>query len=316
MKDDLVGYLLDALSAEEEAQVERRLEQDPGLAKELDRLRRVMVPLADDDCIEPPDGLANRTLEFVREASLPAAAARREWNHESRALMRPVDFAVAAGLLCIAAMLVLPAIATIRGDHGRVLCADQLRQVGVSLAMYADNENGQFPYVDSDGPMSYAGVFTVSLQAKDLLTDERQFVCPSAKSALVHIPRSLEEYLSTLQNPSRALYQRRHLSGSYGYSLGFHENGRHRGATLSGLHPLISDRPPRDHEIAYVNSPNHDGKGQNVLYGGGNVRWLPSRIYGRDDLFRNSDCQIGAGIGASDAVIGVSEASPYPSPTY
>lgn len=314
MKEDILGYLFDALDLEEEARIEKRIDQDPEFRKKVEELRRLTLPLAEDDCIEPPKGLAERTLAAIHAANVPASdRVVREWSAEPRTAMRPIDFAVSACLLGIAAILVFPAIASIRGDHSRILCTDQLRRLGVCLAMYANQENGQFPYIDAEGPMAYAGSFAIQLKARDLMTDEQLLICPSANSSLVKVP-AMGEYLAALERPEQVERDRKYMSGSYGYALGFRQSGSHRGLTTqSDAHPVLSDRPPRQQEIMYVNSPNHQDQGQNVLYAGGNVRWLPSRVYGKDDLFRNNVCQVAAGVGPTDSVIGVSEASPYPS---
>lgn len=315
MNEDILGYLFDALEGDDEARIEKRMDQDPEFRKRVEELRRLTLPLAEDDCIEPPPGLADRTLRFIQAANTPAPSplAAREWAPEPRTAMRPLDFAISACLLGIAALLVFPAIASIRGDHARIRCTNQLRELGISLAMYANQESGLLPFVDAEGPMSYAGAFTVQLKARDLIPNEQLLVCPSANSSLVKVP-SLTEYIEEMATPEKAAKERRYMSGSYGYALGFRQNGMHKGLTISlNTQPVLSDRPPRAEEIRFTNSPNHQDRGQNVLYAGGNVRWLPCRVFGRDDLFRNNACQIGAGVGPHDTVIGVSEASPYPS---
>jgi hypothetical protein len=310
MKEDILGYLLDALEPHEQDAIEKRIEQDPAFREEVEASRRLTFPLARDDHIEPPPGLAARTLAFTRTTIFAAAA--NDWA-EARSRMRPIDFAVAAGILCVAAMLVFPAIATIRGDQARVLCAEQLRNLGVALAMYAEQESDRFPYVDATGPMNNAGIFAVLLKSRELITDGRALVCPSANSAVALIPE-VSEYLEERMDPSRVANLRRNMAGSYGYVLGYQQDGTHRGFTFrNDSRPVMSDRPPRLEELLhFMNSPNHQDRGQNVLYADGNVRWLPSRIFGRDDLFLNQKCEVGAGIGLSDIVIGVSESTPYP----
>ncbi|MGL4461685.1 MAG: hypothetical protein ACRC1K_05980, partial [Planctomycetia bacterium] len=110
------------------------------------------------------------------------------------------------------------------------------------------------------------------------------------------------------------------LAGSYGYVLGYRDAQGHKGATRDQpLQPLAADRPPRfgehgleDVDLSEANSPNHQLAGQNVLYVDGSVRWLSGRTVRGDDLFTNANRVVGAGVGAGDAVIGVSEAVPYP----
>ena len=65
MDSDLVGYSLDALDPAQQRELEARLDADEKLREELERLRRTMTPLAWDDPIEPPVGLAERTIDRV-----------------------------------------------------------------------------------------------------------------------------------------------------------------------------------------------------------------------------------------------------------
>lgn len=317
MSDDLLGYLFDTLDLEEQKAIEERLEREPALRAELERLRQLTCPLATDDIIEPPLGLAARTVEAIQRgepiqpipltASIPTT---REWP-ESAPRMRAVDFVVAASVLGIAAMLVFPAIASLRGDQARILCTEQLRKVGVALAMYAQQESEQLPFVAPSGPTNNAGIFALSLKARELVTDPRTFLCPAAANGIVLLPEPLK-YLSDNSAFDRERI-RMYMSGSYGYMLGYHANGIHQGfARASDNHPVVADRPPRSDEVHFVNSPNHQDTGQNVLYADGSVRWLPSRIVVYDDIFRNRNCEVAAGVDASDVVIGASEATPYP----
>ena len=71
--------------------------------------------------------------------------------------------------------------------------------------------------------------------------------------------------------------------------------------------PVLADQP--DHEdfltIRDGNSPNHGGRGQNVLFGDGSVRWFHSRLVGPydPDLYLNNDHQPRPGVHVSDSVL-------------
>jgi hypothetical protein len=107
----------------------------------------------------------------------------------------------------------------------------------------------------------------------------------------------------------------RELAGDYAYTLGYRD--------VAGLHglrwepgndrtPILSDRPPAQSptECGPGNSPNHGGLGQNVLYTGGEVRFLSTRQLGPDDIYVNQQRRILAGLHRNDVVLGPSEASP------
>src|SRR5262249_23609216 len=97
---------------------------------------------------------------------------------------------------------------------------------------------------------------------------------------------------------------------SYAYSLGYRDelgqlNGLRRDPDRSGwdLLPIIADPPPPDRD-----APNPDHRfGQNVLFCGGNVRFCTSSNvgYGGDDIYRNQNGHISAGLCLWDSVLGV-----------
>jgi prepilin-type processing-associated H-X9-DG protein len=185
--------------------------------------------------------------------------------------------------------------------------------VGVALRTYQDIERGALPGADPLGPLNHAGVFSLLLQAQGLLPEAKILICPSADSAIVLVPR-LTEYLATPAGSLLRELQRRDMGGSYGYSLGFEEDGvYHAPSQESSWTPIVSDRPPRESDReADGNSPNHGGAGQNVLFADGHVSWLGEARLGMDGLFENAAGTSAAGQGQGDAVIGVSEAVPFP----
>ena len=75
--------------------------------------------------------------------------------------------------------------------------------------------------------------------------------------------------------------------------------------------PLASPFSPTspNHENYFTikagNSPNHGGRGQNVLFGDGSVRWFRTRNAGPHDpdLFLNNDQQPRPGVHVSDSVL-------------
>src|SRR5687767_12284457 len=76
MREHLLGYLMGALEPHETEQLEVSLAQDDQLRRELDSLRHCLEPLAaDQGHLDPPHGLAERTLRHV-VASAPVPAIR------------------------------------------------------------------------------------------------------------------------------------------------------------------------------------------------------------------------------------------------
>jgi anti-sigma-K factor RskA len=68
MREQLVGYLLDALDASERDEVETALGSSAALRTDLERLSAALAPLAaDGEPFSPPPGLAERTIAAVAD---------------------------------------------------------------------------------------------------------------------------------------------------------------------------------------------------------------------------------------------------------
>ncbi|MBT4887113.1 MAG: hypothetical protein HON07_07850, partial [Planctomycetaceae bacterium] len=74
MRQDLVGYLFDSLDEKERVEIDlARQNQDvsSGIEKDLAAIQRAIEPLkCDDGFIDPPAGLAARTIAAVKQSSV------------------------------------------------------------------------------------------------------------------------------------------------------------------------------------------------------------------------------------------------------
>ena len=74
-QEDLVGYVLGALDATEQRQVQAMIDNDPALEEQLLEIKNSLLPLeAIDSPTGPPVGLARRTCEAVAVSAKQAAA--------------------------------------------------------------------------------------------------------------------------------------------------------------------------------------------------------------------------------------------------
>jgi hypothetical protein len=310
MRDQLIGYLLDALEPAEHEQVQAQLIQDPQLKRELELLSRSLRPLTDREHYQPPAGLADRTCAFVARragsVSLPQAPApvTRQWSM--------ADMVVAAGIFLAASLLFFPAMSQSRFAARVTQCQNNLRNYGMALNNYASFHRGFFPSVSPQGRCSAVGVVTVRLRDLGFLEGEQVVVCPASPLAeeadVFDIPTVAElESASEAQLP--ALYRR--MGGSYGFNLGFVKDGKYY--SPRNLHrtrfAVVADSPSG--EPPY-HSANHDGCGQNVLFEDGHVQYLTTcRAHGcRDDFYTNDQGVVGPGLHLNDAVIGPSHLKP------
>lgn len=287
---------------------------DPDLASRRDRLHRALDLLLDADDPEPPPGLADRTLDRIaRHAEEP----RILEFAPNRARYRWADVGVAAAVMLIGLMSLVPAVRNQHRQAGQLTCVDNLRQVGLALNQYASTYE-TYPYVDPSCPASYVGAAFVQLGEAGLLQDRSILDCPcdgcgEARDRLL----GWDELMGREQRwPGTC---RDDIRVDYAYHHGYRE-GANRSMPLtlgSSDHvPLVADQPPfrldvgpgdrtRGGVILSGNSPNHSGAGQNVLFTDGRVSWRRSRWISKDDtdLFLNEHNRIGPGVHKVDAVL-------------
>ena len=190
-----------------------------------------------------------------------------------------VIFGVLAGVL----LVVLPAA---RERARRSRCAGNLKSIGYGLHLYSGDYNELFPsYGVAPSTPDEAAVTDPSIANPmaslgmlypDFISDGGVFICPSAGAA-----KAVEDDLNATQLDQFAegargfdtLFTRRH--SDYAYDPG-HTAGHHASVAVMA-----------DAGSPGKNSPNHGGKGQNVLYIGCNVDWskTPYCGYMKDDIY-------------------------------
>jgi hypothetical protein len=320
MDEDLVGYVLDALDPDARQEVETRLEEQPQARARLERLRRVLEPLAADaEAGEPPAGLALSALARIAEyrcrrlPDAPPPSAFQRVTPPSRRMPRRADLLVAAALLILISGLALPGIRRLWHVYNhRATCADNLRVLWTGLQAYGNSHEGMLPQVEERGPRSVAGIFVPVLHEAGVLRSDARLVCPGDDTQPLPTPHRLGTLEELYRSRPEAFLRAAHdLAGSYAYSMGYKE-----GDVLQGLRcdsgdllPVMADRLPC---AAPGNSPNHGGAGQNVLYLGGKVRWCANRSAGidGDDIYLNRRNEVHAGLAREDTVLGCSDSSP------
>jgi hypothetical protein len=324
MDENLVGYLLNALDADDHAAIEDRLRDHPEEQDHLDRLKLALAPLAaDEGNEEPPPYLVVKTIARIAEhhcRKLPPAPLappptlelphRRGW-HLANGL-------IAAGIL-LSAMTLVPTL-TLRLWHQYQVyaCSSNLHKFHDGLMRYGDTHAGALPMVQAQGARSFAGIFVPILHDAGTLDSDVRVTCTpmSEQPALNRSVKDLEDLFVERPDEFRAVARK--LSGCYAYTLGyFDEGGNLKGAQCSddGRSPLLADCPPSDAALfTGSNSPNHGGRGQNVLLLNGSVIFCTHRNFGLDgdDIYLDRKFRQRAGIDRNDTVLGPSGASPWP----
>ena len=312
MREELLGYLLGALDADEQAQVEERLRNDPRLRRELEQLRRLTEPLEDAYAdVDPPPGLARRTM-----AALDCQQGEKvERASPGRHLRRADTTTTIVASVVLAAML-FPVLLNSRYMSQIEDCQWRLRELGTRLISYASTQaDRSYPLVEPSGKLSFSGYNAVVLRQQGYLEPRSTLVlCPSAGKDVAQwlgIPTP-QEVLTADGERLEAL--QRQAGGDYGWGLGFVENGEYRAPQYRGRSHfvIVSDAPSLF--LPNLASTNHAGRGWNVLYDDQRVAFVKA-CRGRacpDDPLRNHFGLVAPGVGEDDSVIAASNIRPFP----
>jgi hypothetical protein len=314
VQERLLGYVLGALDDAERQQVEDSLRNDPRLRLELARTEASLKVLEGTRCdYAPPPGLVERTCRLAaehprrpRRPAMTPVLVNAAWTGG----MRLPDMAMAVGVCLLSTLLVAPAVQQTRFQSQINACKDNLRELGMSLAGYSQLHEGYFPTVPAEGKLSAAGIFAPTLLREGLLKQSDRLICPGAPDRRTRIP-TLEELQAAGEQQLRGL--RPAMAGTYGYTLGYtDERGQYHGVKNQGRShfAVVADVPSA--QPSGRQSLNHAGRGQNVLFEDGGVRFTASsRPEGSgDDIFVNAEGLVAAGVGPDDAVIAPSETRP------
>ncbi|WP_435009453.1 hypothetical protein P12x_000705 [Tundrisphaera lichenicola] len=288
--DDLLDYALGQIEGPRRAEIESEIASDPVLALQADRLAKALHRLLDDpEPIEPPEGLASRTIAFVAERR-----ARRAILDfvPARVPFRWADVAVAAGILMAGLLTLLPAMKSARDKMSQAGCGFNLQQLYSGLANFAARHD-HYPSVCDQGRDVPVGAYAIQLSDESLLQDLGALHCPCRGEVLKPDSRPDPKHID------------------YAYHAGyFHgDSGKTEPITprLGATIPVLADQPPHDNlgSVLPGNSPNHAGRGQNLLFADGHIRWYATRILSPldRDMFLNEARQPQPGLWPDDVAL-------------
>ncbi|MCY2953652.1 MAG: type II secretion system protein [Planctomycetota bacterium] len=229
-----------------------------------------------------------------------------------------VELLVVIGIIVLLVSILLPVLHSARERARRIKCASNLRQIGIALHIYANDNKGINPrtlYVPGAPPMAWSGgdgafrsepnSVTAALHLLVLrrLVPNKLFLCPSvdplptrSRSVPDPPPAYYEDFgwerpaLNTLHYSYATPYP-----GIKGKQIEYRPMPAH----LPSDFAVMADRNDADVRVAYprsnlsasdikaINSPNHTGAGQNVLYNDGHVAWATTPFcgYNEDNIY-------------------------------
>ena len=301
-KDSLLAYSL-GLPVSRQV-IEDLISSNPEAAEVSQRIARALAPL-DSVAAECPDALVRLTLDRLRRASKEDVAAsptivRLGWSGNLRNVA-----AVATVAACIFIILgaAIPSLSSIRQRYYRQACLNQLEDIYRGVALYSSDHGGMVPAVarpvgatwaeiGRQGSDSYSNTRNLFVLSKLGYNNLEDFVCcGSGKNRGANLtPAQLATYDDF---PSR-----RDVTYSYRLTA----DPRTELSTLASQ-PLVADMNPHFEDLSPAmdvcpsaeslrrNSPNHQRKGQNVLWGDGHARFSQTRTIGAgdDDIYTIAD---------------------------
>ena len=333
-QEDLLGYVLGALDATEQRELQELIDNDPALEEQLLEIKNSLLPLdAIDSPCGPPVGLARRTCEAVavsakqslaRQSSAQPIAASDDLNSvdsdpspvargltatsaslfAGRGSWSLMDCMITCGVILVGAAILFPALAATRHNSRIAACQNNLQQLGAAFINFSEINEGYFPSIQSTGNMAVAGSYAPQLKEVGLITDDSTFACAgqaSTRSAPVNIPTV--EMILNAKSAEQLRHYHQTMAGDYGYSLGHHEDGVYRSASRMGRahYALVADSPSCQNAQRVSN--NHGGKGQNILFEDGHVEFVSGGTIGEDALFENNLGLVAPGADRFDSVV-------------
>lgn len=334
--EEIIAFLLGDADADLAGRIRACLPNDAELVDRVSHFRELLNHLDGvAERFEPPADLVDRTLARIdaipNEVSSESTASPVVQPASAAAcLSSPIEpstrhrswFDSAALTICLVVLcsLTIPAIVRARYESRRAQCQFNLRETGTLMFDYAMRQpSRRYPFVAKNGPEAFSGVYVVRLMENGLQPSMHSLRCASMigvqrdnHPAVLTVP-SLEQLHQA--SPQQLECWQCSLGGDYAYNLGvFEDDELVAPKNLGSSHfAILADAPWFEDDIDQLLA--HDGKGINILYDDGQVRfvrsdWIVSRDPVSDHPFRNLRGDREAGIGILDASLAPSQFPP------
>jgi hypothetical protein len=272
-----------------------------------------------EDC---PDDLAERTIAGLCNAAgssqqrltqLLAAEQTKTISFRSRLWRNLGQITAAAAIIVIVTGVMMGPLKVMRSKSIQQKCQMQLSNVFKGFESYV-SEHGKMPAVvhtkgepwwkvGYQGRENHSNTRPVWLLVKNGYVNADDFTCPGRRSSCV-VGLSKAQLKNYNDFPSR-----KYINYSFRIMCRMPQGARLRSGRVlvADMNPLF-DQLPNDFSkplilqinknLLTANSPNHKGRGQNVLFGDGSCRFVKKRNVeiSADDIFTLQNTQVYKGI--------------------
>ena len=166
-----------------------------------------------------------------------------------------IELLVVIAIIGILAGILLPALGRARESARRTQCTSNLKQIGLAINMYSNDNSGAFPTVSASA--ASAEIQSLGQLFDAYITDRKVFKCSSDSGVTDTTVMTLTAGTATVANASFSA-----TTCSFGY------DDNHTSADDPGV-AIVADAQGGSAAL----SDNHASKGQNVLYIDGHVEW-------------------------------------------
>ncbi len=314
-KELLFDYSLGLTSEAETARAKALIASNSEAAEIYNSLRAVFAPLESLELQKCPEELAERTI--ARIASLansghrdldrliaaeqvrPATAKLWSWRNLGEVV------AVAAAVLLIATIL-LPVMGRQRQAYWKQRCQSQLSSIFRGLSSYVADHDGRPPAVTVQ-PGQRWNTRRIYLPVKlGYIKNVAVFVCPGrSRGGISTFDTSTATEYDDFPTRDYITYSPRKPCPD-----ALKKRGLCAGPILADRNPIFDEpsfvafRKQLNQILLTINSRNHRGKGQNLLYGDGHVQFFTTRHVGStdDDIFAVREMCCGLELGEREVL--------------